>query len=606
MNSNFQYAPGLPGYGTGGKNGIDGSTGLSMYFTNLNGVDDHITIKNKILSNTVLWSTTTLANNRKYQTGDTFVDKQGRVYEIRLSTLYPDRYISTGSYLNTSNLFAFLDITNDVGVLRYYNQYIGTRYAIDSVFSTAVIDYTSHPINIYGIKPVNFERIEFSDIAPQSKNYNPFTLFTSGGTGTDYTKSIALVRDNINNKFRLGNLDTDGSIRNVDLVFDVHDLIVNRDKTNYFTTLTETGNVLSNYEMKINNLVDPIFKRDVSSWKIIEGVNSDVSICWNLLDITGTNNMASIAADLYIYQDIPITKSTFDMASTIINPSTMIFRDIDSSGAIELTGLAVGNTYHTYIKVIQNGWERETRRIEFDPTISQLDISLGFGLPQKLNATALTIYKDGSICDLDVSSNKTVNITTDVPSWLHISKTSLSIIDVNSSTWLVPHDSSIKIDAYTTPDSWRYGTVSVIGGALTKTISVSQSGPLSPTADVSVNADWSVHHAFDGDGFIGYATIEKSDGAGGWIDTGFNCVYTTTLTDGPLAGSIFKLTYALGSSTLYRINPQNILTYVETDTLGTRTQDWTLEGVPAGSGSTCEFYVSGSPVTIEVAFSTSY
>lgn len=499
--SKFNFAPGIPGYGTVGKAGIDGSVGLGMYFTNLNGVDDHITIKNKILSNTILWSTTSLPNNRKYQTGDAFVDKQGRVYQIMLDTSYPDRFIYTGSYLNTSNLFVFLDgLSNDVGALRYYNQYIGNTYAIDSVFTNNAIDYTANPATIYGIKPVNFEKIEYSDIAPQSKGYNPFTVFTSG---TNANNSIALVRDTVNNIFRLGNLDADGSIRNVDLTFDVNDLIVNRDKTNPFATNTAQGNILSNRELKINNLVDPVFNANASSFTWLVGTSiTDASIYWNLQDITGTGNMASIVADLYLHQDFTISNNTYNFSATLIDLSTMVFHGIDVSGMVKISGLTSGKTYSSYVRVYQNGWQRDTNRIKIYPGLAVLlDVStgmfvgagsgLGGVVGSNFDATNASIGETGGILNLDISSNVTCNITTDYPySWVHISKP--NSINTLTKLWdTLPHDSSISLDAFSTQNATRIVNVTVTGGTASRSIQITQNGPQSPTEVVSLTTAWS-------------------------------------------------------------------------------------------------------------------
>ena len=607
-NTKFTYAPGLPGIGFKGNSGLDGSTGFSLYFTNLNGVDDHITIKNKILGNTILWSTTSLPNNRKYQTGDTFVDKQGRVYQIMLDSTYPDRYIYTGSYLNTSNLFVFLDgLTNDVGALRYYNQYIGNTYAIDSVFSNNSIDYTANPVTIYGIKPLNFAKIDYSDIAPQSKKYNPFTVFTSG---VNANNSIALVRDTVNNVFRLGNLDADGSIRNVNLTFDVNNLIVNRDKTNPFSTNTTIGNVLSNRELAINNLVDSVFSANASSFTWLVGTTiTDASIYWNLTDITGTNNMATITADLYLHQEFSIANNTYNFSANLIDLSTMVFHGIDVSGMVKISGLTSGKTYSSYIRVYQNGWQRETTRLKIYPGIAaQLDISVGLFtgagggmggvVGANFDATNASIGETGGILNIDISSNVTCNITLDSPwPWAHVVKSS----NINTLTKLwdtLPHDSSIALDAFATTDAYRNVWLTVAGGTLSRTICITQNGPQSPKETMSLTTAWAGASSPTPIGYNNYVYLftETSPGNGdfslyvdSWAPSG------SPTTGGGTSPWIKLLPYAN-----YKFYVGNIVVVVG-GVSKTRTQSWSNGGV-TGVYSNMFTISLGNPHTETVTF----
>ena len=498
MNSNFQYAPGLPGYGTQGINGTDGSLGFSMFFTNLSGVDNKSDIKTRILKEQILWSSDpsiVLPNNRKYQTGDTFVDTLGRVYEINLSD--SDKFIFTGTYLNTSDIFVFFDKINDIGVLRYHNQYIGTTYAVDSVFSTMVTDYTQNPDTIYGIKPVNFERIEYSDISPELRGYNPFTLYTSGVYDSN---SIALVRNTVDNTFRLGNTYPDKAIRNVNFVFDVSHLSVSK---NYIVNnAIASGEVLTDYEISIPNLKNPIFINAPSFTYKNDIAATDVSIYWNLQDITGTNNTASVIADLHIHQDFtPSSNKWYNFANFETDTSVMVFHNIDLSGVIGITGLTTGKTYTTYIRVYQNGWQRETSRIKIYPGITTLlDISLGSGLPQSLNATSITGATAGDTYYLDISSNVLCNITTDIPvSWLHFNhQTNISGTRAN---WSAPHDVNMLLDAYTdTGADSRTSVVSITGGNISKTFVITQVAPLYP-GTIDLTTSWA---GISGSGITGY------------------------------------------------------------------------------------------------------
>lgn len=527
----YKYSSGLPGWGTQGKGGIDGSTGLSMYFTNLDGVTDSLVLKNKIISNLSLWSTivTSLSDNRKYQTGDVFVDVHGKVFEIRLST--SEKFTDTGTYISVSDIFSVYDVDTDIGVTRYSNKYVGPYNIVDSIFSTTINEYTAFPVNIYGIKPINYGRIEYSDLIPESGKYNPFSLFTSGINNDNV---IALVRDTVNNQFRLGNLDVNSSTRNVDLIFDVHELVVTKDPNNYFSGATQQGTVLTNYELKILNLVDPIFKADASSFKYELGAGSDVSIHWNLYDIIGTNDITNINADLYITQDLAISADmlyNFAALGNKIDSSVFVFHNIDCNGVIGLQGLTVGKTYRSWIQIYENGWERQTKRLKIYPGVTPaLDISIGEGeggsggVGNWINQTGLLVYSftgDGSVFNLDLDTNVDWTITKslwsaigipNVETWITVTPVS-GVATNRSGVWIGTHDILIDVDTLAVEEAIRAVKLTITGGSVSKELTISQIGPPQPTNTVNVTTTWGGTHS-SGNGYYHYLYIYKETSPG--------------------------------------------------------------------------------------------
>jgi len=614
----FKYAPGLPGYGTKGVDGSSGLTGLSMYFTNLNGIDDHILIKNNILANNILWTAvaTPLPNNRTYQTGDLFVDTLGKVYEIKIDNSYPDRFIYTGAYLNTSSIFVSHDV-NDEGILRYSNQYIETHNIVDSVYSLNVTDYTQYPTTIYGIEPINFERIEYSDIAPQLGEYNPFTLFTSG---TNDSNSIALVRDVNSNQFRLGNLNSDGSIRNVNLIFDVSELRVSKNSVGIDGNI-ESGKVLTDYEIFAPNLMNKTFNKDAASftWKI-GAANTDVSIYWNLVDIAGTTDMASIAADIYVYKDLPIAATKYTFPTLSFDTSIMAFHDIASSGVLGIGGLTVGETYHTYIKVIQNGWERETTRMSLYPGITvSMDASLGGNnvdvsvLFQNLNPTIINCASAGGVFILDISANVDCIVSAG-DSWIIPNKTVFSLSDVDRPDWTAPHDSSVTIKSYTVLDGERGTTLTITGSTVSREIYVHQDGPSSPTKIVKLTASWSGTGG-GSNGYIGYIKLERYNTdtfnwedtlSTGYISPNMHPIYTTNRLTSSITGEYppgidgsINAKYNATYGTKYRYNAAAIGVI---DSAGNvRYQTWGGDLTGTGQYSN-EFTLLSSNVSATVSF----
>jgi hypothetical protein len=227
MPRNFVYAPGLPGYGTRGVDGSAGLTGVSTYFSAYDGNSDSVTIKSKIISNNELFSTSNKIPGypiRTYQTGDLFIDKNARIFQIDFAeaNLYKD----TGIFLNTSGFFSFGPVQSLApGFERYSNSYDTQKYLIDIVYSDTVGDYTTRPTSIYDNAPLYFAQVKYIDqlLAPDFSNYYPFQVWTIGDSADD--NAIALVRSQTDNLWRLGNYDA-GSVKDVSLSLDFKDIYI--------------------------------------------------------------------------------------------------------------------------------------------------------------------------------------------------------------------------------------------------------------------------------------------------------------------------------------------------------------------------------------------
>ena len=100
---NFQFAPGMPGYGTKGIDGSSGLPGIATYFSSFSG-SNNVVITPKIIGNFDLMSTTgdvpLPGPNRVYQTGDIFIDPDAKIYRIDLSL--SNKFVDTLIALNTS------------------------------------------------------------------------------------------------------------------------------------------------------------------------------------------------------------------------------------------------------------------------------------------------------------------------------------------------------------------------------------------------------------------------------------------------------------------------------------------------------------------------
>ena len=352
----FQYSPGLIGYGAKGADGSAGVAGLGMYFTDINPITDFIRLRAAIQNDEVLWSTavpgTKLPSGRQYQSGDLIVDTRGFVYEIDASS---NTYEDTGASLNKSQIFETNEETsNDPVFTRYFNIDGSGATIIDTAFSNNPgLNYSLYPSTIYGISPLDFARIEHSDVIDGS--YNAFTLYSSGVNSiVDDQMSLAIVREVNSNIFHIGNIDISlGLIRNTNLVLDFSLLRQTKNAGNLFNLNTLPGTFLTNSEKNTNLLFSPAFNIEPLSFYATPGTFS-VSIQWNLLDFTSDT---SIIASLYFYQKQgPL--GSYDLNASVARP--IVLHNIEQSGSVTINTLGLGTSYGYYIKIEKNGWERSS------------------------------------------------------------------------------------------------------------------------------------------------------------------------------------------------------------------------------------------------------
>lgn len=256
--SKFQYAPGLPGYGTQGADGSDGSQGLSMYFSDLDGQSQGTEIRNRINGNEILSGAGgSLPGNRIYQTGDIFVDTNGLAYEIDLS-LFNNYNPTPLSRLNTSTIFIEgLDTSTDVQYKRYYNSYLTDKFIVDNVYSSSGIgNYAQSPPStdgIYGTGAINYGSISYVDLS--IGDYLPYKVWNNTGDTGAPEEAIALVKEWQANHWRWGNLNNVGVQRDTSLSLDFSVVNTNGNLSvegNYLNFNNSSG---ANYIESTTNLV---------------------------------------------------------------------------------------------------------------------------------------------------------------------------------------------------------------------------------------------------------------------------------------------------------------------------------------------------------------
>jgi len=397
MSEKFKYAPGKPGYGTKGDRGEDGLQGLAMYFTSLNPNTQATIINNKIANNLTLWpADEPLPDGRVYVTGDLFFDSDGLAYEINAET---DTYQYKFASLNMGGFFVSLGKDTSNGFERYFNSNSSPKFIIDNVYTVSgAIDYTAVPEDIYSVQPKNFTRIEYTNIkSDPALKYNAFTVFTSGENAPqDNHKALAIVYNEDQKAFRIGNLDNLGLLRNTNLIFDVSLLRQKKELgKNTFTQDTCVGAVLTNYEMAANSIFDPNFDAAPSSFYGTMGT-TDCSINWDLSDFV--NGATNVYGDLYFYENnYPYNGKTFSFINDVsLRP--LIFPNVGGTGNVRITGINQTKVYGCYMKLYTDtGWVRNS------------DVVNLFKGSIYVNPSSYTLSSSDAVVDLgfDVDANFT-------------------------------------------------------------------------------------------------------------------------------------------------------------------------------------------------------
>lgn len=326
MPRNFVYAPGMPGYGTKGADGSTGLKGVATYFSAYDGNSDSVTIKGKIIANKELFSTN---NNlpgyptRTYQTGDIFIDKNARIFQIDFNenNLYKD----TGIYLNTSGFFTEGPTQfSSPGFSRYSNLYETEKFLIDTVYANTAQDYTQYPTTIYNNSPKYYAGVKYvgSDITPDvSDGIYPFSVWTIGSVSSK--DSIALMRENTNNAWHFGNLDNAGVVRDVSLSLDFKDIYMPGDLAlngdisiggglSTIGNINIGGNTKIVGDVSVNGTIYGTFLGTISTTSLdLSGfisVGTDASIDRNLY----VDGSSRVYGNMYGSKNLAITgKSTF-------------------------------------------------------------------------------------------------------------------------------------------------------------------------------------------------------------------------------------------------------------------------------------------------------
>lgn len=453
---NFNYSPGLYGYGVKGADGSMGIQGMGIYYTDFNLIQDIDILTNKIQRNETLYSIDpsgkTLPEGRTYLNYEFIVNDRGEICIIT--------NVSTGEYSDppfirfaTVNYFEDTSIRTDTGYQRYYNIHSDPSlpyYIIDNVYNVKRGSYLTYPNKIYGIHLKNFNRIEFSN--SDRNRFNPFTIYSSGQFRyVDDKKSMAIVRSIDDNQFRIGNLQN-FIVNDVDIIFDVSLL----QKNSYSVNINSPkGEVLSNYEANYQSLYNGIFLESPDSLYALTSGSSTLIIYWKLSDITHDTN---------IHADLNLCKRPADAPI-----SEYIIHDIGPEGSINFTNVSSNEIYEYYISITKNGWTRNTLRKQYVIGSTPVLEIINPPHPHTLTASVTGEINGQSTYEVDLSTNSTTGWSlSNIPSWITCTPTSATTYSDNEHF-------TIKV-ASNSGGNTRTSNIYVDSQAPRKTITVFQTG----------------------------------------------------------------------------------------------------------------------------------
>ena len=500
MIDKFKYAPGMPGFGGEGFPGENGTPGLSMYFTDYNPNTQAAQINLRIQNNQALWSTLDppqpLPQGREYVTGDIFYDSEGKAYEIDAEN---DTFAYTYAGLNTGGYFVPLGASTQNGFERFFNRNAAPKYIIDNVYTqTGAIDYTNIPTTIYGISPVDFTRIEYTNVKPNGGNIYPFTMYSCAQVpGTDDHKALAIVYDETYNTFRIGNRDNSYVLRPLTLSFDVTGLVHTKQLgVSTFNLGTQQGTILTNYEMKCNDLFDPVFNSTPPSF-YIDNNSTYMVVHWDLAQFAAGIERG----DLYFYDMTAFNGGAVDFTSGVYRP--LVFHNVAASGSVRINGINPAKSYACYMKLYKNGWVRQSGTLTASSiymtvvpssyTVDSNAGSRGFAVvsaePWKTEITQNPLGMITNVLCTSTGIDGSINVTYQSNEDIYGRIGRIRVTQINSGQYL---DIQINQDGYVEPASFDITAPFITGGFPNYYINVTSDGLLQSEAIINSSGAWTM------------------------------------------------------------------------------------------------------------------
>lgn len=271
---NDTYAPGIATYGIQGKDGEQGTSGTSLFFSEYSLPDEYPDFAKKITSRMLPVKNQQIQLKRKFVNGDQFVDPTGKVYLlIDINQLIRDinngtnqiwtdeklKYI--GKFNSTDNSDIFSD-TNNSGTLRSHKFIISDDSKTATGSGLLTVSHTTkdtdNDINFINLESLYSGQHDMNLDIKFSKKYNGFMIsskypiYLNANVYTKFNDS-----NNSNNEYSPVYTTADNKSKSItDYIASVKDLSCKLDASIYSYTKKDTSIIYYGVVYKISFVAD--------------------------------------------------------------------------------------------------------------------------------------------------------------------------------------------------------------------------------------------------------------------------------------------------------------------------------------------------------------
>ena len=280
---NDTYAPGIATYGIQGKDGEQGTSGTSLFFSEYSLPDEYLDFVRKITSRMLPVKNEQIQLKRKFVNGDQFVDPDGKVYllmdinqlirDINNGTDQPwtnEKLKYIGKFNSTNNSGIFSD-TNNSGTLRAYKFIISDDNETTDVSSLLTVSHTNkdtdNDINFINLESLYSGQHDMNLDIKFSKKYNGFMIsskypvYLNANVYTKFNNT-----NNSNNEYSPVYTTADNKSKSItDYIASVKDLSCKLDASIYSYTKKDTSIIYYGVVYKISFVADDN-ESDTNQW----------------------------------------------------------------------------------------------------------------------------------------------------------------------------------------------------------------------------------------------------------------------------------------------------------------------------------------------------
>lgn len=414
------YASGLPGFGTIGSKGPAGENGISMYFTDYDGIDaaDEFLLRNKIIEHKSLLRTKSTEYidgyefGRRYMPGDYIIDKNSNVFVITNDSYV---YKWLGFNYAVPNIFYTNNEKNTFNFKKYFNLYYGDdKFLVDNIYTDKIFNKDIYVKKLYDNSVRDFGTLNYVNV---NNPVQPIAVFSTNSTDVNSAFAITKSTDkdksspsNVIPQFNIGNKNED-KLRNTQLSLDFSNVYLPKN------TYIGDNLALSTGEFDLGVFSDNNFKSNPDTYSIeLKGANNNkytYTIKWNLLDFF--NDKMSNLSEL-VYANLKLRKNvnyTINLQPLEPNKDNLELYNIPSKheGLDVILENSDESSWTLSIEIIdkKTGWSRFSQEKTVSMRSSDINIHMINSLEQDVTIMSKISYsytsQDGNKISTVVSNN---------------------------------------------------------------------------------------------------------------------------------------------------------------------------------------------------------